>query len=248
MSSTVETGHAKVVANFEKLIAVVSAFGASYNPTRDSIQLAALNAQLTAAKAAVAAVNAADPAYRNACNAREVAFEPLSKLITRVSSALKASGVPPQAHENALTFVRKLQGRRASRKLTEDELKAMEAQGETVTQASASQMSFDNRLDNLDKLIQLLASLSAYAPNEEELKVSSLTALYTQLQAVNTAAVTAEIPLRSTRIARNDLLYKADTGVVDTSTDVKTYVKSVFGPSSPQYKSVSGIKFTHRRM
>ena len=34
------------------------------------------------------------------------------------------------------------------------------------------------------------------------------------------------------------------TGLVDTAGDVKKYVKSVFGGTSPQYKQVSGLKFT----
>ena len=41
-------------------------------------------------------------------------------------------------------------------------------------------------------------------------------------------------------------LKKNGQGMVDTALDVKTYVKSVFGASSPQYKQVSALKFTKR--
>lgn len=247
MSSTSETGHAKNVANFEKLITNITAFGATYNPSKASLKLPALNTQLTAAKTAIGAVNSAEPAYKNAVSARDVVFAPLSKLITRVSNALKASDTTTQVDESAMTLVRKLQGRRTSPKMTEEEKKAAAETGNEVTEISSSQMGFDSRLDNFDKLIKLLTSVTAYAPNEADLKVTALTALYTDLKAKNTAVITAEAPLVTARIARNDVLYKAGTGLVDTSADVKMYVKSVFGATSPQYKTISGLKFTSHK-
>ena len=50
MSNVSETGHAKNVANFEKLVVNVSGLGAAYNPSRGSIQLSALNDLLGNAK------------------------------------------------------------------------------------------------------------------------------------------------------------------------------------------------------
>ena len=244
MPSTSETGHAKNVANFEKLIANITAFGTPYNPSKASLKLPELNNQLAAAQECIAIVNSIEPAYKNAVSAREVAFAPLSKLITRVSNALKASDTTTQVDDRAMTLVRKLQGRRASQKMTEEEKKVAAEAGNEVTEISSSQMSFDSRLDNFDKLIKLLSSVEAYAPNEEELTVAALTGLYNDLKAMNTNVITAEAPLTNARIARNEVLYKANTGIVDTSVDVKTYVKSVFGATSPQYKTISGLKFT----
>jgi hypothetical protein len=43
---------------------------------------------------------------------------------------------------------------------------------------------------------------------------------------------------------RDEALYATDTGLLDVTQDVKQYVKSFFGASSPQYKQVSGLKFT----
>lgn len=55
------------------------------------------------------------------------------------------------------------------------------------------------RLDNLDKLIKLLATIPAYAPNEVDLKVATLTTLYNDLKAKNQACVTAYTQLSSAR-------------------------------------------------
>ena len=160
---------------------------------------------------------------------------------------MKASDTTTQVDESAMTLVRKLQGRRATPKMTDEEKKVAAEAGNEVTEISSSQMSFDSRIDNMDKLIKLLTSVTAYAPNEADLKVTALTTLLTDLKTKNTAVITAEAPLVNARIARNDVLYKVGTGVVDTSLDVKTYVKSVFGATSPQYKTISGLKFTSRK-
>lgn len=244
MASTSETGHAKNVANFEKLVAETTAFGETFNPSKATLKLTALNTQLATARAAIAAVNSAEPAYKNAVSARDAAFAPLGKLITRINNALKASDTTVQEDESALTLVRKLQGRRATAKKTEDEKKALAAEGKEVVEISSSQMSFDSRLDNFDKLIKLLSSIPAYAPNEADLKVEALTALYSDLKAKNMAVINAETPLSTARIARNEVLYKQNTGIVDITVDVKNYVKSVFGATSPQYKLISNLKFT----
>jgi hypothetical protein len=104
-------------------------------------------------------------------------------------------------------------------------------------------MSYDSRLDNFDKLIKLLTSVTLYAPNEADLKVTALTTLYNDLKAKNTAVVAATTPLSNARISRNDILYKANTGLVDIALDTKTYIKSLYGATSPQYKQVSKLEF-----
>ena len=247
MASISETGHANNVANLESLIISATAFGTSYNPSRDSIKLSALQTLLTASKESLNALNIVQSAYSNAVSARESAFEPFNKLITRVNNALKASDTTVQVDESAETIVRKLQGRRASAKLTDEEKKALEAAGKEANQISAAQLSYDSKLENLDKLIMLLSSVPLYNPNEEDLKVDSLKTLYTELKAKNTDVLTATIQLSNARIARNELLYKPITGLIDIAFDFKVYIKSVFGATSPQYKQISKLKFVDKK-
>lgn len=243
MASTSETGHAKNVANFNDLISFVTGYGTDYNPSKAFIKLTALQTLSTSAKNALDAVNSALPEYSNAVAAREVAFAPLSKLITRVVNALKATDTTDQVDQNAITFARKIQGTRATVKRKTGEKNAFEAAGKEVVEISSSQMSYDSRLDNFDKLIKLLASVTLYVPNEAELKVSALTALYNDLLAKNSAVVAASTPLSNARILRNEVLYKANTGLVDITLDTKTYIKSLYGATSPQYRQVSKLEF-----
>lgn len=241
MKSTNETGHAKNVANFGELIATVSAMGPGYNPTRKNLGLTELNSRLNDARNALAAVNNALPVYSSAVAARAEAFAPLSILSTRILNALKASGTGDGAIENAQSVIRKLQGRRATPKLSEEEKKAMETNGKAVKEISASQMGFDNRINHFEVLLQLLSSIPEYGPNEEDLKLTSLSALLGTLKQKNQAVLDAEILLENARLARNSFLYGDGNGVVELASDIKTYVKSAFGTGSVQYRQISGI-------
>lgn len=104
-------------------------------------------------------------------------------------------------------------------------------------------MGFDNRIDNFDRLIQLLITIAEYAPNETDLKTATLTTYFQSLQATNAAAGDAETNLDNARIARNEVLYQPSTGLVDVASAVKLYVKSVFGATSAQYKQVTALTF-----
>ena len=244
MASTSESGHNKNAINFDTLIFICTSLGTSYNPAKTSLKIPALQTQATATKNSLTAVNTLTSTYKNAVSARINAFKAFDKLITRINNALKASDTTQEVDDSAKTIVRKLQGRRATAKATDEEKKVASEAGKEIVEISTSQMSYDSRLDNFDKLIKLLSSVTAYAPNEADLKIAALTALYTDLKAKNLAVINAETPLNNARIARNDVMYKDNVGLVDVAADVKTYIKSVFGATSPQYKTVSSLKFT----
>ena len=243
MASTSEQGHNRNAANFDKLITHCVSYGTAYNPSKAAIKIAAIQAQATAARNSLTAINTLTPAYKNAVAARTAAFKPLDKLITKVSNALKASDTTPEVNDAAKTIIRKLQGRRATPKKTDEEKKTAADAGEEIVEISTSQLSYDNRLDNFDKLIKMLAAIPQYTPNEADLKITALTVIYNDLKTKNTVVITAEIPLNNARISRNNLLYKEATGLVDTATTIKTYIKSLYNASSPQYKAISKLTF-----
>ena len=244
MASAIETGHSKNVANFDELLVFVTGYGTDYNPSKNSIKPEALLSVSANAKNSLSVVNLVMPAYTNTVAAREAAFEPLSKLVTRLMNALKATDSTKQVIDSAQTLGRKLHGRRASPKKTEEEKKVLLAEGKKVTEISSSQTGYDNQLENFDKLIKLLASIILYAPNEEDLKVSSLTVLYTDLKNKNAMVIAAKAPLSNARILRNNILYKENTGLYDVASNVKSYVKSLYNATSAQFKQISKLKFT----
>ena len=240
MSKQNEAGNAINVANFEDLISFCTGYGAAYNPTKATLSLSELNKKHLQARAAMDGVNSALPANTNAINAREQVFAPLTKLVTRIPYAVVASDAPANAVADVKTLVRKLQGRRATPKVKDDPATPAD---ESENSNSSSQQSFDNRVEFLDKLIQLLAGLPGYKPNEPELNAASLTALLANMKAANSTVINSATPLSNARIKRNDELYHPQTGLVVIAANVKAYVKSVFGLSSPQYKQLTKLKF-----
>jgi hypothetical protein len=246
MVSTSETGHSKNVANFEELISYVLTLAADYDPPKSSLKPAALGSKAVEAKNAISALNTVLGIYKNALVARKTAFKALSKYVTRVLNILKATDSTVLLDESARSIVRKIRGSRVSPKLTDAEKKANTEAGKIVIEKSSSQMSYDNRLDNLDKFIKFLATIPEYTPNEASLKLTGITAVYNDLKTKNTAAVTAETQLEAAREQRNIVLYKPVTGLVDIAVDTKTYIKAVFGQSSTQYKKVSRLAFISR--
>jgi len=54
----------------------------------------------------------------------------------------------------------------------------------------------------------------------------------------------AESIVRELRNQRDIVLYADKTGLVDIASDVKLYVKSAYGATSPLFRSVSGLAFS----
>ena len=102
-------------------------------------------------------------------------------------------------------------------------------------------------IDGFTKLINAVTAEPLYLPNEADIKIVALNTLLTNMKTVNTNVITAYTAYSNARISRNTTLYAADTGLKDIAAEVKKYIKSVFGATSPQYKQVSKLKFTKPR-
>ena len=237
MTSTYETGHAKNVDNLGLLISNIASYGDRYKPTNPSILLEALKKMEADGRAAVLAVNDAMPIYSRATIERDNAFAPLGQLVTRSLNSLRASSSSEQTDEAASAIVRKIRGNRTT-------AKTAAATDVKVATVSTSQQSYDSVIDNYERYIQYIAATPEYAPNEEDIKLPVLKALAVDLRAKNTACNNAKVAIDNARMARNRVLYTPLTGLVDVALDAKTYIKSLFGSTSPEYKQVAKIDFT----
>jgi len=244
MASTSETGHAKNVANFEDLISFCTGYGASYNPSKIAIKIEALNTLFTQAEDIIDDVKSANIGFINATNARVIAFSPIKPLATRIVNALSATDATDELIKDAKAFNRKVQGSRKGVNTTTENPVPNPDSPTGSKQISVSQQSYDSLVENFTKLGMLAISEPSYTPNEVDLQLVTLTAFVDDLKAKNTAVVNATTAVSNARIARNNILYNENTGLVNIALDVKKYVKSVFGAASPQYKQVSKIKFT----
>lgn len=246
MASTSETGHAKNVANFEDLIAKCTGFGPAYNPTKNSIKIAAMTTLLNSARNSLQTLKTTKTVYDNATNSREIAFANLKKLCTRVVNALGATDSAKQTVADAKTINRKIQGKRADNKTTSPLVPPTDTTTPPVpdfSQISVSQQSYDSLIDNFSKLIVSVTAEPLYIPNEIDLKVTALNTTLTNLKTANTGVINVTPAYRTALISRNTSLYQPDTGLVYIALEVKKYVKSVFGAKSTQYAEISGIQF-----
>ena len=238
MSSQSEKGHAKNVANFEAEVSFCTAYGTAYNPSKQSLQVEALKAQLSQSRSSLTEVTNKKNLLDLAINDRQILFGTLKPTATRIVNALEATDASQQTIDDAKSINKKVQGTRSS---------AKPAEGEAKRTISTSQQSHDNQLENFSKLVDLVSSEPSYAPNEEELKITTLNDYQQKLHAANTSVIDANTVYSNSLISRDATLYATDTGLVDTALSVKKYVKSVFGATSPQYKQISKLEFVRPR-
>ncbi|KQS93145.1 hypothetical protein [Chryseobacterium sp. Leaf394] len=240
MSSTSEVGHAKNVANLQKITQQVSTYSL-YNPPVDNISVASLQALYTAANAKLTEVGDKKNANKNAIVARQSAFEDLKSTCTRIMNLLEILGLPQGTLDQAKSLNRSIQG--SSKKTTTPPEDGKEA----PKSSSTSRQSFTQQEDNFGLLVQLLGTIPNYTPNEEDLKLANLTTYHQSLESATETVDQTEAQLNTKMIDRDKILYDEEAGLYTLAMNVKKYVKSLYGATSPEYTTVSAIEFKTRK-
>lgn len=235
-TSTSEVGHAINVANFQTLITYCIGYGATYNPTNESISLANLQTKHDAAKQKLNDTEAKKALLNTAVNERMEAFNGLEPLCTRVTNAFAVSGASSSDVKDLQEINKKLQG--------PGKKKTALAKDETESEGiSTSQQSYDSKANFFLNFIQYLEAKPIYKPNENDLKIDTLRAKLTEMETKNTAYDSAFFNYNQEKNGRNAEMYNPTTGLVQASKDVKKYARSVFGASSPQFKQLNSLTF-----
>ena len=242
MASTSETGHKKNISHFSQLIQFCQSYGATYNPSKNSLKIPQLQTQLTSVETNFDAVNTTNVAFKIAENNRIDAFKDLKKLGTRLVGALDVTDASKQLVKDAKTVNAKLQGGKLT-KADAGKTANPEVLNTTSKTISNSQQSYDNLIDHFSKLIAILATEPTYIPNETELQLTTLNTQLTNLKNLNNAVANAYTTVSNARIARNNSMYNPTVGMCQVAKEVKAYVKSVFGATSPQFKQVNKLEF-----
>ena len=235
-----ETGHAKNVANLQKLTEQVKVYSL-YNPPVDNLKITNLQAFYTDASAKLSAVEDKRHANKNAITLRQSAFENLKSTCTRTINQLEILGLSQGTIDQAKSLNRTIQGNQKKTTTPPEEGK------EVPKTVSTSRQSYTQQAENFGILLQLLATIPAYNPNEEDLKLANLTTFQTSLVNTTQAVDQTEAELNNKIIERDQLLYADGTGLYSIAQNVKKYVKSIYGATSPEYANVSGIEFTTRK-
>lgn len=237
MPSTSETGHAKNVANLQKLTEQVNVY-TLYNPPVDNLKIVNLQTLYTDSTTKLGEVEDKRHANKNAITLRQSAFENLKSTCTRIINQLEILGLPQGTIDQAKSLNRTIQGNQKKTTTPPEEGK------EAPKTVSTSRQSYTQQAENFGILLQLLGTIPVYNPNEDELKLANLTTFQTSLVNATQAVDQTEAELNNKLIERDQLLYADGTGLYTIVQNVKKYVKSLYGATSPEYTNVSAIKFT----
>lgn len=241
MASTSEVGHAKNIANLNLLNTNIIAVGAIYNPSNPKLLLTNLQNVYTSAFKQQQNVNNLVAPYSVAVDEREIIFKPLNRELTKLRKAYKATeGVTQVQLEDFMTIIRKLKGVRKT--ATTPSTNPDDEQANHST----SQMSYDQRTNNMDLLISLLQNTPNFNPNETEYQIATYQNKKDQMLLKTQAVADTFVPLNNARSLRNDIVYNSEDNLVDLANRAKDYLFTILDGSSAQYKAIAKIKFKKR--
>lgn len=237
MSKQYETGNAKNLANLQKLIEHISLYTA-YNPPVDNLKIDNLNILFTNTLNVLTQVEEKRSLKKNAIYVRQEKYQSLRSITTRIINQLEILNLSDGVLAQAKYFKKLICGTKRRKKQINE---VVEEEKKTI---STSRQSYTQLADNFSKLIQLLTTVASYNPNIEELKLANLILYHTSLVESTKKVDQTEAALNAKLIERNNILYKSETSLHTIAQNVKKYVKSVYGASSPEYTNISKIKFT----
>ncbi|GDX53474.1 hypothetical protein LBMAG27_25210 [Bacteroidota bacterium] len=192
MPSTSESGHAVNIANLKLLADKCAGFGAAYNPSNSDISVVNLKAKWVTVNTAQGVLTTAAQAAKEPINERNILFEPINKLITRSLNYLDSTKASAQVKKDAKGIADKIRGFGGTKKTT-----ATPPEGGTpdILTVSNSQQSYVQKAENYLKYCELIATIVLYAPNEADLKVVAMKALYQPMKDANDAIGTILAPV-----------------------------------------------------
>lgn len=242
--STNQAGHEQKVVNLGVMIFRIKAFRPGYNPSRIEFTVVSLEELKSNGEVVIAGWVLADNVHQNSISARNLSFINFDGIITRSINALRISGASEQTIKQAEAFVRDLRGGRASDKLTDAEIAEAKENGEELKSNTVHNSNIDSRIENFKRYVQFLSLEGKYNPNEADLRIEALNNYLLDLKAENDNYNSTDAALNASRMVRDTVLYTDTSGLVDIAQGVKLYTKSAFGANSPEYKSISDIKFS----
>lgn len=233
--------HVQNLQSFDKVIRICTGLGGTYNPGQQNLQVYAMSTQLNIAQQIWEEVKEAQKAYDNATNARELGFQQIRTLSSKVYNMLKTCSDNPLLLKDALNSKRRIWGARISKPpaVATETTEAVKQD----TRPSYGQ-AYLVSAEYFDRLVKTVASESRYTPNEPHLTLASLEETLAGLFNLNKAVMEAETRLAEARIKRNAVYYIAPENLVSTANAVKTYVRSVFGYQSQEHQLMQKLRFT----
>ena len=204
MPSTSDVGHAKNVANLQKLTEQVITF-TNYEPPVDNLKVTNLQTLYITASTKLSEVEDKRNVNKNAITLRQSAFENLKSTSTKIINHLEILGLPQGTIDQAKSLNRVIQGGQKKSTTPPDE------NGNPTPTVSTSRQSYTQQAENFGILLQLLATIPSYAPNEDDLKLVNLNDYKDSLVSSTQSVDQTEAEFNTKLIERENLLYADGT-------------------------------------
>lgn len=255
MTSQSEVGHAKNLANLKLLKDYIVQIGTTYSPINAQLTASSMTTLVTACQTSYNNWITKLTTYKDESNKREIAFEPLNKLVTTVNQSVQQLNEPQQTFDDIQAIVKKIHGdsskikKSTANKIMDPTTSALDPNKivpiatTIIDPISTSQQSYDSLITNFDKLIKRLQTIPTYIPNEIELKIVTLQTLFTNLNTLNASAGGADFALSLARNQRNLTFYAPQTGMYDLTMKAKKYMRSNKAISIAIYSEITKLKF-----
>ena len=249
----VNTGHAVNVENLNQVVINLKNMGSTWNPVDESLSIVDLEAHHADCLAALKAVNDADAVDKKKTAERAAAYLPLNPLVSRTIAAMKSCKMAASDIDNATTIKNLIDGTniaKISLKRKKENLKR-EVTGvtegavmDTATKThSVSQMAYDTRLSNFEKLIAQLETAGNYKTNHADLSLAALKTFADNLRQANDDTNHAFDLLTNKRKQRNDLLYHSEDATTKRADLIKEELVSLEGNAGVNFKKIKDYKF-----
>ncbi len=169
-------------------------------------------------------------------NQRQETYAKFSPRVRASRRYLRSCGANAAEIADANTIINKILGVRST---PAAKIKLDQPGPKVEKTISASHMSYDSRLGNLQALRAFYANVTAYKPNENPIKLDGFDELITEAQNANNAVSTGYVPLLTALNLRDAKLYTDPDSTLEIYRDAKEYYKSLYEPSSPQYRAIT---------
>lgn len=223
------------VQRAEKLHIAVSAFVPAYQPADAAYSLAAFTATIARATTANAAVDTSRMPYQDKVADRAALVKTLGPLVTQSLAYVKSNTAWAKRFDAIKALADKVRGVRPP--------KAQKGDPATYKKTrNSGESSYVEIAAHLKRYIARLEALTGYAPPDAKISIAQLNAQHTTLTELN-QSVPALAQTLADAIADRQESYNGPTGLKACFDGVKVSVKGQYGQTSPQYKSISGMRW-----
>ncbi|MET0752773.1 MAG: hypothetical protein ABWZ66_05350 [Pyrinomonadaceae bacterium] len=212
-----------------------------WNHSNPSLKITALEAKLAGGRPIAEDVWAKVAPLEMKINERQAAFEKIAPRVRASRRYLKSSGATKAEIADANTVINKILGQRS---MPKSKLNPNNSAAETEKTHSVSHQSYDSKLGNTGVLRETYANISAFKPNEDDIKLTGFDALIDECRDSVNAVSAAFVPALDAWNLRDAELYNDDGSILEVFRAAKEYYKSLYPPGTPQYKAITAKDMT----